>query len=53
MFVYFGEGEGETEHEWGRGRGTERDTHTAGSGLQAVGTEPDMGLEPTNREIMT
>ena len=44
------------EHEWGRGR--ERDTHThteseAGSRLLAVGTEPDAGLEPTDREIMT
>ena len=34
------EGEGDTESE-------------AGSRLPAVGTEPDMGLEPTNREIMT
>ena len=25
----------------------------AGSGLQAVSTEPAEGLEPTNREIMT
>ena len=25
----------------------------AGSRLQAVRTEPDAGLEPTNREIMT
>ena len=25
----------------------------AGSKLQAVSTEPDVGLEPTNREIMT
>ena len=25
----------------------------AGSGLQAVSTEPDEGLEPMNREIMT
>ena len=38
---------------WG---GAERDTHTeskAGSRLRAVSTEPDVGLEPTNREIMT
>ena len=25
----------------------------AGSRLQAVGTEPDAGLKPTNREIVT
>ena len=32
----------------------ERDTETeAGSRLRAVGTEPDVGLEPTNLEIMT
>ena len=32
----------------------EKDTETeAGSGLQAVSTEPDVGLEPMNREIMT
>ena len=34
------EGEGDTESQ-------------AGSRLPAVGTEPDAGLEPTNREIMT
>ena len=36
--------------------GAEREADTeseAGSGLRAVGTEPDTGLEPTNREIMT
>ena len=34
----------------------ERDGDTeseGGSRLQAVSTEPDVGLEPTNREIMT
>ena len=39
-----------------RGRERERETHTeweAGSGLRAVGTEPDAGLEPTDREIVT
>ena len=38
------------------GGGAERDGDTeseAGSRLQAVTTEPDMGLELTNREIMT
>ena len=34
------EGEGDTESE-------------TGSRLQAVITEPDMGLEPTNHKIMT
>ena len=34
------EGEGDTESE-------------AGSGLRAVSTEPDVGLEPTNCAIMT
>ena len=36
--------------------GAEREGDTeseAGSRLQAVSTEPDAGLEPTNREIMT
>ena len=38
------------------GGGAEREGDTeskAGSRLRAVGTEPDAGLEPTNREIMT
>ena len=40
---------------WGR---AERETETetiseAGSRLQVVSTEPDAGLEPMNREIMT
>ena len=56
MFIYFREREKEreteTECEWGRGR--EPDTESeAGSRLQAVSTEPDMGLEPTSGEIMT
>ena len=36
--------------------GAEREGDTeseAGSRLQAASTEPDAGLEPTNREIMT
>ena len=36
--------------------GAEREGDTeseAGSGLSAVSTEPDAGLEPTNHEIMT
>ena len=38
------------------GGGAEREGDTeseAGSRLSAVSTEPDMGLEPTNREIVT
>ena len=46
------EGQRETEHEQGRGREGDPESE-AGSRLQAVGTEPDMGLELTNREIMT
>ena len=42
----------ETEHEWGRSR--EGDTEAeAGSRLRAVSTEPNTGLELTNREITT
>ena len=39
-----------------RGGGTEREGDTeseAGCSLQAVSTEPDVGLELMNREIMT
>ena len=44
----------ETEYEWGRGREREGDTESeAGSRLLAVSTEPDMGLEPVDCEIMT
>ena len=46
----------ETEHEQKRGR--ERETQgdaesKAGSRLRAVSAEPDAGLEPTDREIVT
>ena len=40
----------------GAGAGAEREGDTeseAGSRLRAVSTEPDPGLEPTNREIVT
>ena len=41
----------------GRDRERERETQSQkqapGSKLQAVSTEPDAGLEPTNQEIMT
>ena len=43
-----GERESESEPEWGRGTESK-----AGSSLRAVSTEPDAGLEPTNREVMT
>ena len=44
----------ETEHEcrWGRERGGDTESE-AGSRLWAVSTEPRLGLEITNREIMT
>ena len=46
--------ERQRENERGRGRETEGDTDSeADSGLRAVGTEPDAGLQLTNREIMT
>ena len=48
-------GEGQRERECGPGEGQRvGDTESeAGSRLRAVSTEPDAGLEPTNREIMT
>ena len=41
----------EIEHEQGRVK--ERRRHRIQSRLQAVSTESDKGLEPTNHEIMT
>ena len=42
------------KHEWGRSREREGDTESeTGSRLIAVRTEPDAGLELTNRETMT
>ena len=60
MFIYFWERERasvrarmRTLPSWG-GAETEGDTESeAGSKLGAVSTEPDMGLELTNHEIMT
>ena len=47
-----GTSRGGREHEQGRNR--EGDTKSeAGSRLQAVTTEPDVGLEPTDQEITT
>ena len=43
----------ETEREWGWGREREGDTESeTGSRLRAPGTEPDVGLELTNRETL-
>ena len=50
IYLFF-ERHRETEHKLGRGR--ERRSHRIRSRLQAVSTEPDVGLELTNREIMT
>ena len=44
-------GQRETEHE--RGRVRERGRHRIGNRLQALGPEPDAGLELTDREIVT
>ena len=52
MFVYFWEGEGQNASGGGAEREGDMDSG-AGSRLRAVGTEPDEGLKPTNREIMT
>ena len=50
MFILFLR---EREREYEQGRGRERGRHRIHSRLQAVSTEPDAGLEPTNREITT
>ena len=43
----------EREHKQGSGKEREGDTEPkAGSRLQAVSTEPNTGLEPTNHESM-
>ena len=52
MFIYFWD----TERQSMSGGGAEREGDTeskAGSRLWALSTEPDAGLELTNREIMT
>ena len=50
MFIF----ERERQSASGGGAGREGDTESeAGSGLWAVNTEPEVGLESTNREIMT
>ena len=49
MLIHFWERE--TEHKQGRVR--ERGKYIIWSGLQAISTEPNGGLEPMNHEIMT
>ena len=51
MFIYFEIGR-ERESKL-RNRERERERERIPSRPRAVGTEPDMGLEPTNCEIMT
>ena len=45
------ERERQTHHEWDKGR--ERGRHRIQSRLDAVSTEPDVGLELMHSEIMT
>ena len=52
MFIYFWERDAQSVSRGGAE--SEGDTESeAASRLAAVSTEPDRGLEPTNREIMT
>ena len=52
--VYLSSKERETQSSSREGAEREGDTESkTGSGLRAVSTEPDAGLELTNREIMT
>ena len=54
MFIFEGGRERARENEQGRGREREGDTESeVGSRVRAVSTEPDAGLEPADREIMT
>ena len=50
MFIYF-EKEREAMCNWGKGK--ERGKERILSRLCAVSTEPDVGLNPTNRERVT
>ena len=50
LFIF--ESERVCVHTSGRGREVERESE-ADSGFSAISTEPDAGLEPMNREIMT
>ena len=52
MFIYFCERDSQSMSR--EGAESEGDTESeAGSRLRGVSTEPDAGLEPTNRELMT
>ena len=55
MFIYFWEKESETEteHELVRGERKGDTESAAGPRLWVVSTEPDVGLEPMDRKIMT
>ena len=56
MFIYLFFREREKEHKWERARERESEGYTeseVGSRLQAISTEPNVGLEPTNHKIMT
>ena len=53
VYLFLKKREKERGHKRG---GAEREGHTeseTGTRFQAVSTEPDMGLDPMNREIMT
>ena len=53
MFIYFlRERERQSVSEGGAERERETQDAKRAPGSRAVSTEPDMGLEPTNREIM-
>ena len=47
------ENESESERECEQGKGRERGRERIPSRLHTVSVEPNMGLEPTNCEIMT
>ena len=51
LFIYF-EREKEEDSMCEQGRGRE-ETERIPNRLHAVSAEPDLGLDPTNREIMT
>ena len=54
VYLFLRERERERQSVSGGGTEGEGDTESeAGSRLRTVSTEPDTGLEPTNREIMT
>ena len=54
VYLFLRERERERQRVSGGGAEREGDTESkAGSRFRAVSTEPDTGLEPTNREIVT